>query len=276
MAGRNVRVSGLEEKKIDTVGGEITYLEAGTGPVLMLLHGIGSGAASWQAQLEAFSDRFRVIAWNAPGYGGSSRLAPSAPKADDYAAALGGFLDALGVDACHVVGHSLGALMGCAFARRWPTRVLSLMIGDPAAGYGDATEELRDQRRTARIGLLDTLGPEGLARERHANLLSEDAPQWARDRVREVMSQIRPDGYRQAVEMLMQGTIHADAAEIDLPVTVAVGGVDTVTPPDGCRKIAGSFAHARFEILPGLGHASYVEGPDAFNALLSEHLEATA
>ena len=276
MAVRNARVSGLQKKTIETDGGEITYLEAGAGPVLILLHGIGSGAASWQAQLDAFSDRFRVIAWDAPGFGGSTKLAPTAPKADDYAAALGGFLDALGIDACHVVGHSLGALMGCAFARRWPARALSLMIGDPAAGYGDAPDEVRDQRRAARIGLLDRLGPEGLARERHGNLLSDDAPQWARDRVRDVMSQIRPDGYRQAVEMLMQGTIHADAAEIDLPVTVAVGGADTVTPPDGCKKIAGSFARSRFEVLPGLGHASYVEGPDAFNALLAEHLEAAA
>lgn len=267
-------MSELQKKKIDTASGEITYLEAGSGPPLVLLHGIGSGAASWQAQLETFSDRFRVIAWDAPGYGGSSPLDPAAPLAKDYAAALAGFLDALEIEACHVVGHSLGALMGCGFARGWPDRVLSLMIGDPAAGYGDATEVLRQKRRSARIGLLEELGPEGLARERHGNLLSDDAPQWARDRVRKVMSQIRPDGYRQAVELLMQGTIHVDAAEIDLPVTVVVGGADTVTTPEGCKKVADSFATARFEILPGLGHASYVEGPDAFNAVLGEHLDA--
>ena len=76
-----------------------------------------------------------------------------------------------------------------------------------------------------------------------------------------------------AGELLLNGDIHADAAEIDLPVTVVVGGADTVTTPEGCRKVADSFAHSRFEILPGLGHASYVEGPDAFNAVLAEHLD---
>ena len=54
-------------KLVDTPRGKIPYLEAGQGPPLLLLHGIGSGAASWGAQIDAFSNRYRVIAWNAPG-----------------------------------------------------------------------------------------------------------------------------------------------------------------------------------------------------------------
>ncbi len=269
-----------DSKSIATAQGDITCLEAGpaenAGVPLVLLHGIGSGAASWQAQLEAFSDRYRVIAWDAPGYGGSTPLEPTMPDARDYAGALADFLDALEIGSCHLVGHSLGALMACAFAQRWPDRVKSLTLGDPAAGYGNAAPELRAQRRSARLGLLDELGPEGLARERHGVLLSDNAPDWARKRVHDVMSRIRPDGYRQAVELLMQGDIHADAAGIDLPVLVVVGGADTVTPPEGCRKVADSFPNATFEILPGLGHASYVEGPDAFNAVLGAYLDASA
>jgi pimeloyl-ACP methyl ester carboxylesterase len=262
----------IDSKSIATDHGEITCLEAGSGEALVLLHGIGSGAASWQAQLEAFSDRFRVIAWDAPGYGGSAPLGPTVPDARDYAGALAQFLDALEVDSCHLVGHSLGALQACSFTRRWPERVRSLMIGDPAAGYGNAGAEIQAKRRSARLDLLDKLGPEGLARERHGNLLSDDAPDWARKRVHDVMSRIRPDGYRQAVELLMNGDILADAAEIGLPVTVVVGGADTVTPPEGCQEVADGFANAHFEILPGLGHASYVEGPEAFNAALAAHL----
>ena len=262
----------IDSKSIATGHGEITCLEAGSGEPLVLLHGIGSGAASWQAQLEAFSDRYRVIAWDAPGYGGSAPLGPTVPDARDYAGVLAQFLDEMRVGPCHLVGHSLGALMVCSFALRWPHRVKSLLIGDPAAGYGNAGAEIQAQRREGRLGLLDRLGPEGLARERHGNLLSDNAPDWARKRVRDIMARIRPDGYRQAVELLMNGNIHADAAEIDLPVTVVVGGADTVTPPEECKKVAESFANSEFEILPALGHASYVEGPDAFNAVLAKHL----
>ena len=250
-----------------------TWIEAGEGAALVLLHGIGSGAVSWEEQITSFADRHRVVAWDAPGYGGSAPLGPPAPAASDYAGALAGFLRAAGIDRFHLIGHSLGALMACAFARLWPERLLSLLIAAPAAGYGTADAELREARRTARLDLLEQLGPEGMARERYGALLSDNAPPRARERVRAAMARIRPDGYRQAVEMLAAGDIHADAREVRLPATVVVGGVDRVTPPDGCRDVAKSFARSRFAILPGLGHACYVEGPDAFNRALASHLE---
>jgi pimeloyl-ACP methyl ester carboxylesterase len=264
-----------ERRTISTARGTVTCREAGEGPPLVLLHGIGSGAASWAAQLEALSDRFHVVAWDAPGYGGSDALSAAEPAAADYAETLAAFLDALGIDAARLVGHSLGALMACAFASRNPGRVSGLMIADPAAGYGKADPEVRAERMAARLGLLDRLGPQGMANERSGALLSDSASEEARERVRKVMSEIRPDGYRQAVAMLFGADIHEDARRIALPVLVVCGGDDTVTPPDGCRKVAESFADARFELLPGLGHASYVEGAEAFNAALLGHFGAT-
>src|SRR5688572_31632112 len=84
-----------------------TYLEEGTGTPLVLLHGVGSAARSWQHQLHGLSQGFRVVAWDAPGYGGSSALAAPQPGAQDYADALRGFLAALGIEQFHLVGHSL-------------------------------------------------------------------------------------------------------------------------------------------------------------------------
>ena len=88
----------LEQKAAETAGGAITYLEAGQGEPLVLLHGIGSGSASWTAQIEKYSSDYRVVAWDAPGYGGSDPVGPMAPAATDYAARLEAFLDALGID----------------------------------------------------------------------------------------------------------------------------------------------------------------------------------
>ena len=259
-----------------TSRGDITFLEAGHGPALVLLHGIGSGAGSWIGQIGAFSGRYRVIAWNAPGYGGSAALDPEVPGARDYASSLAALLDALDIRECHLVGHSLGAMMACAFVRANPERVLTLLIADPAAGYGASSPELREEKRKGRLEPLARLGPEGLARERHGVLLSRDAPHGARELVRSQMAAIHPDGYRQAVEMLMHGDIRADIRDITIPATVAAGGADTVTPPEGCREVADCFRSARFVLLPGLGHACYVENPDAFNKVLRKHLEAGA
>lgn len=264
----------MKLQTIPTAHGPVSYIEAGEGPALVLLHGIGSGAPSWEQQMTALSDRFRVIAWDAPGYGESAALEVETPAASDYAEALSAFLDAMEVSACHLVGHSLGALMACAFARRWPERVLSLTIADPAAGYANADPAVRDERMAARLGLLDRLGPAGMAAERSAVLLSEAASEEARERVRRVMARIRPDGYRQAVRMLFSADIHEDARAIGTPVCVLCGGDDTVTPPDGCRAVAASFANADFVLLPGLGHACYVEDAKAFNAALLDRIGA--
>ncbi len=225
------------------------------------------------AQLEALADGYRVMAWDAPGYGSSTPLQPAAPVATDYADALAAWLDALEIARCHLVGHSLGAQMACRFARLHPDRVLSLLIGSPASGYGTAGEEVQRRRRADRLEILEELGVKGMARERHTALLSDQAPAWARARVHDQMARLRPAGYRQAVELLVMGDIHVDARAIEIPVTVVVGDHDQVTPPEACRKVADSLGQARFTLLPGPGHACYVEDPAAFNAALEKHLE---
>ncbi len=97
-------------------GAQLAIRECGQGPVVVLLHGIGSGSASWLHCAQRLAAGNRVIAWDAPGYGLSTPLPPARPKACDYAACLELLLDALGVESCLLVGHSLGALMATAYA----------------------------------------------------------------------------------------------------------------------------------------------------------------
>jgi pimeloyl-ACP methyl ester carboxylesterase len=145
----------------------ISYLEAGRGdPPLVLLHGIGSRAASWRHQLAGLSDRLRVIAWDAPGYGESSDLAAPAPTAGDYAACLASFLDALGAGRLHLVGHSLGALMAARFAADHPERIASLTLASVASGHARLAEAERARLLAGRLDDLARLGPAGMAEKR--------------------------------------------------------------------------------------------------------------
>ena len=101
----------------------------------MLLHGIGSNAGSFEPLINALPDTLDVIAWNAPGYGNSTPLTTAAPAPRDYARALAGLLDALGLRKIALAGHSLGALFAGSFAALYPERVAGLALLSPALGY---------------------------------------------------------------------------------------------------------------------------------------------
>ena len=80
-------------------GDRFSYMESGpaTAPVVMLLHGIGANSFYWRYQYQALADRYRVVAWNAPGYVLTDPLRKERPECGDYADALAAFADALGI-----------------------------------------------------------------------------------------------------------------------------------------------------------------------------------
>jgi pimeloyl-ACP methyl ester carboxylesterase len=250
----------------------LAWREAGAGPALVLLHGIGSGSLGWGAQLEAFADRCRVIAWDAPGYGGSGDLSQAAPTPADYADALAGLLDALGIAAAHLCGNSLGALFIGAFVRRYRDRVLSLVLCDAAPGHARLTDAERAEKLQARVDAVETLGPAGMAEQRAHTLVAPGTGEAVLAAVRAVMSRVRPHGYVQAAHALAQGDLLADLEGCTAPALVLCGAEDVVTPPDGNRAAAAALVNSRFALLDGVGHLPYVEAPDRFNRLVGDFL----
>jgi len=244
--------------------------ECGAGPVVVCLHGIGSGAASWLDLAQQLADQARVIAWDAPGYGASTPLAAAAPQAADHADRLLALLDALDVKSCVLVGHSLGALVAAAAARAGSplaARIAKLVLISPASGYGNAARAEASRRvRTERLDALAQLGIAGMAAQRSGRLLSEGASELARQWVRWNMARLNDAGYRQAVELLCGADLFADLPPA-MPVRVACGALDVVTSPAACAEVAKACG-VLLELLPDAGHASYVEQPAAVAAWL--------
>jgi len=236
-----------------------TAAAPGDAPVIVLLHGIGSGAASWLFVATALGTQARVLAWDAPGYGASTPLPMAEPSAADYAQRLHELLAALHIERCVLVGHSLGALMACAFAAdTGQHRVSRLVLVSPARGYGGAdSTEARRQVLATRLGKLRDRGIEGMAAEAPGRMLSADASPSARAWVRRNAALLSPAGYTQAVRMLCGGDLMGHAA-MDMPVLVACGDADQITPPESCRQVAAHFG-APFESIARAGHASPVE-----------------
>ncbi len=252
-----------------TPHGAVSYREAGAGPALVLLHGIGSQSGSWVYQLAALGSRFRVLAWDAPGYGESEPLAGEAPAADDYAGSLAALLDGLGVEHAVLVGSSLGALVAGAFAARWPRRATGLVLLNPAGGYGRASAAEREEKLAARLDRLARLGPRGMAEDLSPGMLSPGASAEARALAAWSTAAIRPAGYTQAARMLANGRLVEDAARYPGPVLVVATTADTITPAAECERIARAFPGGRFRLLEGLGHLSYLEAAATVGDLIA-------
>jgi pimeloyl-ACP methyl ester carboxylesterase len=241
---------------------------------LVLLHGIGSGAASWVQQFEVLGATRRVLAWDAPGYGASTPVAAESPNAVDYATVLNGWLDALGIERCVLLGHSLGAIIAGAFAVAYPQRVAGLLLLSPAGGYGSACAEVRNTKRDQRLAMLNELGPQGLAEQRSTNMLSAQANDDARAWVRWNMSRVIPHGYAQATHLLANADLAADLARCTGRIDVAVGADDTITPPAVCERLALA-ARTPLQVVPQAGHAGYIEAPAAFTAIIDTFCRAS-
>ncbi|HEY4319095.1 MAG TPA: alpha/beta hydrolase [Herbaspirillum sp.] len=265
--------------------GQVSYRECGKGPAIVLLHGIGSGGASWLHCALALESEARVIAWDAPGYGASTPLAQAAPSAADYAARLEQLLATLEIERCLLVGHSLGAMMAAAYVDRHAAdgaaRVTGLLLASPAQGYGAPEKRERAaQVIEERLGVLTALGIAGMAEQRSARTVSSQAGPQARAWARWNMSRLDPAGYTQAVRMLAGDDIRKyliGARQGRPPVSGAVfcGSLDTVTTPADSRALA-TACNFPFVSIDGAGHACYVEQPALVARAIREAYPAKA
>jgi pimeloyl-ACP methyl ester carboxylesterase len=239
---------------------------------LVLLHGIGSGSASWTAQLAAVRpDEPGLLAWDAPGYGDSDGLRlpdDASPDATPYATRLWAWLDALGLtQPLTLVGHSLGALMAARAAVLQPQRVAALVLLAPAQGHARLDAAQRERLLHDRLAALANLGPAGMAQQRGAAMLTPDAPTQLVAMVQTVMAQIQPRGYTHAARMLAGGDLLTDLALGHCPVQVASGSADRITSPAACQQVAAAAGVAWTDLGP-VGHACPLQAAPAVNALL--------
>ena len=107
------------------VGDRFCYMEAGRVdlPPVVLLHGIGANSLHWRYQLAGLADRFRLIAWNAPGYLLSDNLRAETPSCRDYADALNDLLAALEIGKFDIVANSFGTRIAHCFGCHRPGRI---------------------------------------------------------------------------------------------------------------------------------------------------------
>jgi pimeloyl-ACP methyl ester carboxylesterase len=261
---------------------ELSYLACGGGAAtpVMLLHGIGSNARSFEPLMHALQAHARTVAWDAPGYGQSQALTIGWPDASDYAATLLRLLDQLEITRCVLLGHSLGALIAARFANDVPGRVAALVLASPALGYGMNKGDRLPTRVAARMEELDRLGSEKFAAARAPGLLADPAarPDVLALVVR-AMAEVRRPGYDQAAGLLACGRLIEDAAKLAVPTAVLVGVQDCITPPENARCVFAALPEAcrrSYREIANAGHAVCQEQPTEVARAIVEFADSQA
>lgn len=265
------------KQSIQVNGMTITYREAGSGFPLVLVHGMGGGSAAWEAQYNALADRYRVIGWDGPGFGGSAEFDDDRPVVADYTRVLAGFLEALEVERAHFAGHSFGGILICAYARRHPDRVAGLALLQAVVGYQalDMTPERRAEMEQSRHDQIESLTPEQFARIRAESAMADGTPEDMIERAARISYSTRPRGYLQQWAAIFQANIFDElAGGVSAPSLFVSGGQDATSTGAARDRIAAAMPGIKTADIAHSGHVIYMEAAEELNALLGEFFDA--
>ena len=240
-------------------------------PPLVFLHGIGGAARAWRGQLDFFSNRYRSIAWDMPGYGGSAPL-PTVSIAT-LADSLADFLEQVDATKPVLVGHSIGGMIVQQWLVRNPLAASAVVLAQTSPAFGKPDGDWQKSFIDARLGPLDrgetliSLAPT-LVKE----LIGENPDAGGMDLARDCMAAVPPATYRTTMLALMGFDLRGALRDIAVPTMLLSGSRDNNAPAPMMAKMATYVPAAQYVELEGVGHLANLERPDEFNAALSDFL----
>lgn len=262
-------------KTIDIGSGEqISYREAGSGTPVVILHGLGGRSESWVPQYDGLADRYRIIGWDAPGYNQSSEMPQEEPLIPDYVPVIKRFVDALGLDKFHLVGHSVGTVLSAGFHKAHPDQLLSLTLAEAVIGNGSQPRDKQDTAIAARANDYAELGPAEVARKKTPNSLSPNADPAVIEQAVAFAAQVKVPGHLKLAAALIRVNIFDHVAPLSCPGMIVAGSDDRSAPAEFVKQIADAYSGIKHHVIDGIGHQIAMEKPEKFVGLLRTHLDA--
>jgi pimeloyl-ACP methyl ester carboxylesterase len=244
---------------------------------LVLLHGAFADSRDWLPQLDGLSDDFTVVAWDAPGCGGSFDP-PEDFGLAGYADCLADFIDALGLARPHVCGLSFGGGLAIELARRHRALPRSLVLASAYAGWAGSLGREEAERRRAEFLRNADRPLEDVVREFTTTLFTDSVPHEVVDEAVDVML-----GATRAAGMRAMGNAFADAdlrdalSSIDVPTLLIYGDADQRSPPYPVGEALHSgIPGSRLIVFEGPGHVVNLEEPERFNDEVRSFLRGVA
>ncbi|MGZ5847475.1 MAG: alpha/beta fold hydrolase [Ramlibacter sp.] len=248
------------------------FTALGSGPTVLMLHGIGGGHLSFAPQVETLaSSGYRAVAWDMPGYGHSAPIEPYTFKG--LAERCIALIDSLQCGHVVLVGHSMGGMVAQEVVARRPELVSRLVLAGTSAAFGKPDGEWQSAfiaERTAPLDAGQTMAQlaEGLVPQMVG---PGSLPEGVR-LAQHCMGLVNPATYRRALEALLTFDRRAELARIHVPTLLVAGEHDRNAPPAVMKKMAGAIAGSTYLELPGIGHLQNLEAPDEFDAAILSFL----
>jgi pimeloyl-ACP methyl ester carboxylesterase len=262
---------------LKTSGATLLYSQAGTGPPVLLIQGVGVIGNGWKPQVDALRDRFTMISFDNRGIGGST-IGDGRLTIEDMAADALAIVDALGFARIHVVGHSMGGVIAQALALSAPTRISSLSFLCTFVKGSDGSKITPGMLMTAlrmRIGMramrrnafLELIMPARyLAEVDKAAVAARLAPLFGHDLAEQppiVMKQLQAmSKYDAGARLKELGT---------MPTLVVAAAEDRIANPASGKALAAAIPGARYVEIADAGHGLPIHRDSETNALLAEH-----
>ena len=247
------------------------HLAGESGAPVVLLHGIGGDGTIWVPQLQTLADRFRLLAWDMPGYGSSAPLEEMTFPA--LADALVDLLDAAGIERAHLVGHSMGGMIAQVVAARHAERVASLLLCATSASFGRPDGDFQKEWVRQRLAPLEEgAGMKGLAPGAIAAMVGEDPDPEGVALAVECMSSVPEESYRAAVHCIVGFDGRDALAQIAVPTLLLAGERDGSAPLKALERMQAAIPDADLVCVEGAGHLLPIEQPEAFNEIAAGFL----
>ena len=252
-------------------GIDIHYAVEGDGPVVTMSHSLGCNLSMWDDQARALSGRYRVLRYDTRGHGQTS-----APRGlytlEHMVEDLHGLLTGLGIAQTHVVGISMGGMIGQVFALKYPQMVRSLVLCDTTSRYpADALPAWEERILTVVARGMEPMVEPTLQRwftapfrKQHHDVI---------DRVRAMLRSTPPQGYTGCCHAIPKIDVTDRLREIRCPALVIVGEEDPGTPVEMARAIHAALPSSELVIIPSASHLSNMEQPEVFNRVLLAFLD---
>lgn len=258
---------------VDAGGHRVAYQLKGEGPPAVLLHGYVGDGRMWRPQLDELADEFSVVAWDAPGYGGSSDP-PEDFRLSDFADCLAAFIDALGLGRPHVVGLSFGGGLALELYRRHPELPRTLVLASAYAGWaGSLPAEAVEERLQQALRLAD-LPPDRLVAELIPAMFTASAPAELVEQFAASMREFHPAGLRASSRAFAEADLRDVLPSIDVPTLMLYGDRDVRAPLNVARNVHAKIPESRLVVIPGAGHVCNIDAPERFNTELRAFLRS--